>query len=395
MNILFLSNWFPYPPDNGARQRVYQLLRGLARAHQVTLIAFYDSEQVLKDATELDALTTQCFVLPRRVFQPHRLTALAGFFSSAPRFLVDTFDPAMDALITSQVAAKHFDVVVASELSMAPYAAARQGVKKIFEEFQAGVFQDAYVQAHGRARARNWLTWFKFNKYARRLLPQFDAVTVVSEQERARVNTMGAAPQHLAIVPNGVDCDASAQYQEPRAPFSLVYNGAVTYSANLDAMRYFTREILPLIRASEPRVRLQITGRAPEFAINELSQDNVTSFTGYVQDIRAVVQQSAVCVVPLRQGGGTRLKILEAMALGTPVVSTSKGAEGLGLHSGDHLLIADSPHAFADATLRLLRDELLRERLTRAARRLVCSEYDWRVVQAKFERVLVKVTREN
>jgi glycosyltransferase involved in cell wall biosynthesis len=150
-------------------------------------------------------------------------------------------------------------------------------------------------------------------------------------------------------------------------------------------MRYFCGEILPRIRAVEPRVRLRITGQAPQVAQKELSADNAVLFTGYVDDVRPLVRASAVCVVPLRLGGGTRLKILEAMALGTAVVSTTKGAEGLNVTNERHLLLADTPREFAEATLRLLNDAELRARLSRAARDRVSREYDWHKIQVSFD----------
>lgn len=390
MNILFLSSWFPYPPDNGSRQRAFRLLKGFAREHRVTLIGLTDAEQKA-DPGALREYCERVTALPRRVFQPNRATALAALFSPQPRSIADTYDARVRDAITHALARETYDVLVAGELSMAVYAAPVKHPAKIFDDVEVGIFADAYEKASGRARWRAALTWFKFARYLRQLTENFRALTVVSRLEKKRAMALGIPGDHLHLVPNGVDCSDGPDTGTRRAPFTLVYNGALTYQANYDAMRYFVREILPLVRAQEPRVRLEITGRAPQFAINELSQDNLVTFTGYVDDVRAVVRSAAACVAPLRQGGGTRLKILEAMALGTPVISTAKGAEGLDLRDGEHLLLADTPDAFAQATLRVLQDSRLRERLSTAARKQVCAEYDWHVIQAQMEAVVQRV----
>ncbi|MCC7165049.1 MAG: glycosyltransferase [Anaerolineae bacterium] len=392
MNVLFLATWYPYPPDNGSRLRSYYLLQGLAHKHRVTLIALYDADQTPADSSPLHEWCQRVIALPRRAYVPNRLRALTAFLSSRPRYLVDTFDPSVQDTITRECAGERFDVVIANQLSMAAYAAALPPRIRIFDEVEVGIFQDAFLNARGLARGRNALTWHKFSRYLRQLAAQFMALTVVSEQERTRLGEVGVDGERVHVVPNGVDCAAAQSDPRDPEPFTLIYNGAVTYHANLDAVRFMVNDILPLVRAVEPRARLKITGRADQVAQNELSRDNVVLFTGYVDDIRAVVRSSAICVVPLRVGGGTRLKILEAMSLGVPVVATRKGAEGLGLTDKVHLLLADTPQEFATAVLALLQNADLCERLSHAARERVCQEFDWREIQGRFDRVLQSVS---
>lgn len=283
-----------------------------------------------------------------------------------------------------------FDAIVASELSMAVYAVEINHPHIVFDDVEVGIFRDAYENKRGFARWRHQLTWFKHKSYMQQLVRPFQILTVVSGQERERVRAMGIASERIAFVPNGVDCDAADSISATVEPFSLIYNGAITFAANLEAIRYFVREILPLVRAAEPAVKLRITGRADQVAQNDLSEDNVVLFTGYVPDVKPLVKASAVCIVPLRRGGGTRLKILEAMALCTPVVATTKGAEGLNVRHGEHLLIADSPRAFADAVLELLHNSTLRGTLTATAYARVRAEYDWKNIGLQFNRMLVE-----
>jgi glycosyltransferase involved in cell wall biosynthesis len=160
---------------------------------------------------------------------------------------------------------------------------------------------------------------------------------------------------------------------------------------NEDAMLYFCRDVLPRIRAQEPHVSLSIVGRAPTPAVARLAQEAGVSVTGRVDDVRPYMAESAVYVVPLRIGGGTRLKIFEAMAMGKAVVSTTVGAEGLPVHDGEHLLLADDSESFASAVVRLLRDDDRRRSLEAAARTLVVEHYDWAAVAGDLDRALTRV----
>jgi glycosyltransferase involved in cell wall biosynthesis len=165
----------------------------------------------------------------------------------------------------------------------------------------------------------------------------------------------------------------------------LIYPGALTYHSNLDAMVYFLRESWPIIQKQRPQVRLRITGRTDGVDLARLALTDQVVMTGYLDDIRSAVAQSWICVVPLRAGGGTRLKILESLALGTPVVSTSKGAEGLNLIPGRDILVADEPADFAEAVLNVLQDPVLRETLSRNGRQAVEAKYDWRIIGQQFD----------
>jgi glycosyltransferase involved in cell wall biosynthesis len=235
------------------------------------------------------------------------------------------------------------------------------------------------------SRLRSWISWQKALRYEAPLLGQFQACTVVSDHELAFVGklTTGSGCR-VEVVPNGVDCEANRPHLVEPMPKTLIFNGALTYDANYDAMYYFLSQIYPLIRQQVPKVTLTITGSPKGVDLESLQIDKSVSLSGYVEDIRPLVAGSAACVVPIRQGGGTRLKILEAMALGTPVVSTSKGAEGLEVTPERDILIADEPYEFAAQVVRLLGNVGLAEQLALQARRLVEEQYDWTEITCRF-----------
>jgi glycosyltransferase involved in cell wall biosynthesis len=205
---------------------------------------------------------------------------------------------------------------------------------------------------------------------------RFDRTTVVSDVERALCASIGGDVGSIRVVANGADRALLLRRAQP-VPAQLVYPGSVTYSANLDAVQFFVREVLPLIQKSRPDVSLLVTGATEGTDLSEFRANPAITFTGRVADIAGVVAASDVCVVPLRIGGGTRLKVLEAMAVGTPIVSTGKGAEGLRVTDGRNILIADDPHAFAARVLRVVNDAALRRRLAVAGRRLIERLYTW------------------
>jgi len=247
-------------------------------------------------------------------------------------------------------------------------------------------------------------------RYERRTLERFDGVLAVSDADRRTFAALypDANRQPVHVVPTGVD----TVYFAPAAPANpqsgghpqssgnpqsairnpqLIFTGSMDWLPNEDAMQFFCREILPIIHAEEPDVRLSIVGRAPTPAVKRLAEHNGVHVTGRVDDVRPYMREAAVYVVPLRIGGGTRLKIFEAMSMGKAVVSTTVGAEGLPVTNGEHVMLANEPRPFARAVVRLLRDADHRAQLESAARALVVERYDWSAVAGALERALIAI----
>ncbi len=392
MRILFLSGWFPYPPDNGSKIRVFNLIRELSRRHDTTLLSFAQEPVTRERLTEMESYCQSVHAVPYIEFEPKRLRALLGFLSSRPRRIVDTYSREMEEMIKEVGGRNSFDIVVASQLRSAPYALLLKRPLRIFEEVELAVNQEQFIKQRNLLyKARFGLNWWKLSRFVGKLLREFDGCTVVSRQEQDTLLKVSPGYSPIAIVPNGVDLDFYTGDFGPPEPDTLVFTGGLTYSANFDAIDFFLGEVLPPVKAQRPEVTLRITGRTDGVAVEQLPLSKGAVFTGYLDDIRPCVARSWVCVVPLRIGGGTRLKILEAMALGTPVVSTSKGAEGLEVTPGEDILIADTPAEFADALLRLLGDRALRARLAENGRRLVSEKYDWKYIGRELERLLQEV----
>jgi glycosyltransferase involved in cell wall biosynthesis len=379
--------------------RLFHLLRQLGRQHEIALLSFVQDGPVSQG--EWDAVNSFCQVLgtvPRRYFRPSRPRALLRLFSPLPRSVLETYSPEMEALVRHALHQQPFDLIIASEIgpgiSTPTYVLKVNTVPCVIEDLELSMIHNKILAEDGWAgRMRHRLTWWKQRRYASHLLRQVAGCTVASREEQALLHSIVPRFESLAVIPNGVDLEAYEGDWGPPEPDALIFPGALTYQANFDAMVFFIGRILPRILAQRPGATLRITGRTDGVPLQRLPVGDGVVFTGYLKDVRPAVAQACVCVVPLLTGGGTRLKILEAMALGTPVVSTSRGTEGLEVTPGEEILVADEPAEFAEAVLRLLGDERLRCRLAANGRRLVREKYGWGRIGEELDQFLHRVVQ--
>ena len=388
MRILFLSAWYPFPPNNGSKLRIYHLLRGLSQAHKVTLLTFTDRSGASVGPDNDLGIDVQ--TVPQRVYRPTSLRAIAGLLNPTPRVFVDTYAPQMASLIREELRQRPYDLVVASQWSTAAYAPIFRTVPALFEELELGIFEAKKAHASKLLRLRHELTIAKLRFYLRRLLGYFQSCSVVSQVERSLVRQLAPNYQPVEVIPNCVNLADYRDIHVSPQPETLVFSGSLSYFANHDAMIWFLRKVYPQVQAQVPNVKLIITGNHANLPLPPAH--NVT-LTGFVDDPRPLMASATVSLAPIRLGGGTRLKILEAMALGTPVVATPKGAEGLALRNGEHLLMGDTPEAFAAAVIRLLRDPVLRRQVALNALHTLTQEYDWSVVMPRFLQLVDRVAQ--
>lgn len=395
MRILFLSRWFPFPADNGSKIRVYNLIKSLARRHEVHLISFMAEPPLPDHLREMRRLCAQVEFFQFHAFQPNRGSALVRLLSPRPRSVDETYSAELYGCAERMGRATEFDLVLASQTDMAPYALAVPRVPRVLEEVEISIFRDQYLkERHPVRRLRKRLMWEKFRRYFASLLREYQGATVVSEPELAPIEESlpGYAP--VAVVANGADIERfTGDFGAPQ-PNTIVYTGALTYYVNFDAMQFFLGEVFPRVQAIVPGVTLKIAGRLDGVPVDQLPTNPAVIYTGHQSDIRPLVAQSWLSVVPERVGGGTRIKVPESMALGTPVVSTTRGATGLLVEDGRDILVADQPQHMAEAIARLLRDPELRGRLSRSGRQTVEQHYDWRIIGDQLETFLEGVVQQ-
>lgn len=385
MRILIINHEFPYPPVSGVKIRNYNLLRRIAARHQVWLATHLTGRESYEAIVHVRDL---CAEVVTSVPQPRpptsRLRALIrSTTGGAPIEAQRHYSKQLAEQIRRLVQTVPFDIVHIEESFLALYRELiPPGRCKQLLTFHNVCFDQAAVLAEFATTPRLRWSLRLQSRQMRRWEPwyaeRFDQCSVVSDVDR---NRLQAVNPRLAvdIVPNGVDARRYRVLPNHGSPPTLIFVGHMGYLPCVDAAVHFTREILPRVQQRLPDVELWLVGNNPSGAVQRLSSGRV-HVTGFVEDVRSYYQRSTVCVVPLRAGGGTRLKILEAMAFGRPVVSTTVGAEGLTVSDGEHLLIADQPEAFAQAVVRLLTEPALRERIAADARQLVESLYDWDLV---------------
>lgn len=393
MRVLFLSTWFPYPPNNGSKQRAYYLLQGLARKHEVTLLTF--AHDATPDAVQ--HLTSCCKrIIPVAVdpFQVNKTASWRGTLSLSPKSAVLTYHEEMASTVKETLDRGSYAVVVAAQPGIARYLMGYTRTPMVLDEMDIALVRNAYKDTPpGLAKLRRGLTYWKTRHFARSIMAHFDVATVVSSLEMDLTSPIAPKNLPIVVIPNGVDTAFNAPSDDLPEPNTVIFTGAVTYKVNFDAVQWFVTAIWPLVLGQVSQAVFTVTGSTGGVDVAQLAEAPGVRYSGYLEDIRPVVRGSWACVVPLLQGGGTRLKILEAMALGTPVISTSKGVEGLDVTPGLNILLADDANSFAMQVVRLLGDQALRQRLAEEGRKLVQKSYDWRAIQDEFNQLVETVGR--
>lgn len=386
--LLFLCQTLPFPPDGGVSIRSYNILRLLSRAFDVTALCFYrKSTRASMDAVNAgvaglsEFAHTEAFAIPQEHNRPRLVW---DHLRSVARRRVYTQFAYHSAVFSSRLhellSDRDFGLVHLDSLDLSGYLPAlrdlpvvctHHNIESALMRRRAATESSALLRPYLQLQAN--LTEAEERYWC-------DRVTLnvtVSETDRDRLSRL-APGARVTTVPNGVD---TAAFQPTRGDQrGLVFVGGYTWYPNRDAMAFFAREILPLVRLADTELPVTWVGRAPEGVRSRYAAEHRMRLTGYVADIRPDVDAAACYVVPLRVGGGTRLKILDAWAMGKPVVSTSVGCEGLDARDGENILIRDTPQAFAEAVKAVLGDEELRRRLGEGARRTAERTYDWEVI---------------
>jgi len=400
VRILWVKAGGLLPLDSGGKIRSYNILRELARNHQVTFFSFHSGHD---DAAQepLRGIFTRVVSVPLELPTAKSLAELAQYgaalFSPDPYAIRKYCRPKVSERLRALLSSENFDVILCDFLVAAgviPWNSERP--KVLFtHNVEALIWKRHYeVASNPLWKALSWREWKAMERAEHAYLKKADHVLAVSDTDREFFKEF-LPDEKLTVIPTGVDIEYFQPSTVAEQPDSLVFTGSMDWLPNEDGMLYFAQEVLSLIQNEIPAVKLRVVGRRPSRKLQELAaaSSGRIELTGWVDDIRPHLAEGAVCIVPLRIGSGTRLKIFEAMAMGKAVVSTTIGAEGLPARDGVELVLADSPKQFAESTIQLLRDEQLRRRIGSAARQLVQSKYSWETVAAKFSAILEKVSK--
>jgi glycosyltransferase involved in cell wall biosynthesis len=396
--LLFLCQTVPYPPDGGVWIRTFNILRLLARRFDLTLLCFersispadgfsYDENASIETLRGYGRV--EVFRIPQRhsrarFVRDHVSSLLTQRVFTRYLYESDAFRQRLVQLLASE----HFDLVHMDSLDLSGYLPLLRGQRVICThhnvesrllqrrgKIESSIARRAYSSIQARFMEAEERTW----------VPQVELNITVSDEDRVTLQSI-APGARCAVVPNGVDVTffqpAETTVEGPR----LVFVGGANWFPNRDALVHFCHDILPLIRRDEPAVTIDWVGACSERDQREFAEKFSVNLTGYVDDIRPYVAAAACYVVPIRVGGGSRLKIVDAWAMGKALVTTSIGCEGLKAQHGVNALIADTAEAFAEATVRVLRDNRLRASLGMGARQTAESVYSWdAIAQSMFE----------
>ncbi|PDW04628.1 glycosyltransferase family 4 protein [Candidatus Viridilinea mediisalina] len=395
MRILLLTQVLPFPPDAGPKIKTYHLLQYLGKHHEVTLVSLIRSAQEEAHAEVLRKLCSAVYTIPLQRSRLRDAYYLATSMLRRDSFLMrrDHSDE-LHAFLHGLTRRQHFDIIHADQLNMAQFAVDLPGGARVIDQHNAvwTIVQRMAEHSPYPRRVGLELEARHLRRYEARICARFDGMLAVSQPDLAFLELaaaeVGVRLPATAVIPIAVDALSEAPVRRVAQPRTILSMATMFWPPNVDGVLWFAHEVYPLIKAAVPDAEFAVVGARPPAQVRQLgSADPSIHVTGYVADPQPFLQQAAALIVPVRAGGGMRVKILEALARGLPIVSTTIGYEGIRLQPGEHLLVGDTPQAFAAAVIELLRHPSLGQRLAKAGRSLAAEVYDWRVVNPQVEQL--------
>jgi glycosyltransferase involved in cell wall biosynthesis len=395
MKILWIKAGGIVPLDSGGKIRSYHILRQLSQRHDVTFFTFYAgaSEGLHSDVRDV---LKKVICVPLKLPSSRTIRGVAHYiahcFSPLPYSMAKYCCSEVSRALSDVIISNRYDLWVCDFVYPAPIIPWDVQVPKVL--FAHNVEAQVWERYHRITPNPlwRWVSWREYQAMAkaeRRYISKADHLLTVSELDR-KFFSRYFDPSRITVIPTGVDTDYFRPLPGDERPNHLVFTGSLDWLPNDDGASYLLKNVLPRIRSEIPEATLCIAGRNPSSDLRALGRRYGVEVIGWVEDIRSCVREAAVYVVPLRVGGGTRLKIFEAMAMGKPIVSTTIGAEGLPVTDGENIILQDDSSEFAAAVVRLLRDPVARGRIGRAARKTVEESFTWKASADEFDSALRK-----
>jgi glycosyltransferase involved in cell wall biosynthesis len=403
VKILLVCRELPSPSD-ATSLRVLYALKYLPEkyGHDITMVAFQLPGKEYLDLTNycrIEAVNIPCWpglTSPKAIlYGLRKLFSLPSISSWRFSFFNYSYSPEMDKLIKTLLDSNKVDIMIVNHPSMLCYALNKRVPTVLLESFAL-----SEIALTEYKMERNWLKkiirllyYYQTRNYAK-VYEVVNLLIAVSTRQRDRIRSH-CPNVDIAVIPGGADTDY-LKTMEPETKFpSLAITGTMSGTRNKTAILYFYNEVYPLIKERIPRVKLYIVGSNPEKEILRLSADKSVTVTGYVKDLRPYLSRAWVVVAPLQEDFGVKIRVLQAMAVGKPVVSTSMGATGISVSPGENIILADEPGEFADRVIELLNDKQLRQKIGAKARLLMETEHSWENLTDKLNVLLEKVAKGN
>lgn len=396
MRILLLTPQRPYPPHQGTTLRNFNLIKELAKRHTVCVLTFLEPDQDPANPGPLAELCQWVDTLPAPQRKIRRRLGQM-LTSRRPDMSWRLWSPTFNTRLAVRLNEQPFDVVEIEGIEMTPYLPTIEAVQPrpsiIYDAHNAewilqkrACTTDVKSPSRWLAAFYSWVQWHRLRRYEANLMDRVTHIIAMSNPDKVALRSINPnAP--ITVIPNGVDLAAYSHYNGTPIPYDLVFTGKMDFRPNIDAALWFGQQVLPLIQTRRPGTTFAIVGQRPHPRLDVLRHIPGVTVTGYVDDIRPYIAGATVYVAPLRVGGGTRLKLMEAMAMGKAIVSTSVGAEGFPVVSGQELVLADDPTSFAQEVLDLLDSLARRAELGQTGKAFAQTNYSWDVLIPRLEQV--------
>jgi glycosyltransferase involved in cell wall biosynthesis len=390
MRIMFVSHLLPHPlADHASAFWAYEMIRKLSVNHDVSSVSFVRSEEERGHAKYLETYCkrVETVVLPQSFSR--KLWARAKLIALTPISVSSSYSRKMRDTIRTMAREDRYDIVQMDHSLMGQYVDAVAGSLTALNVLDL-VYVQSRMFSDNLGLSRHKLEWFVDSllsrRYEIRLYKKFDHVLAVSPKIR---DTLLACDPSLrtSVIPVGVNVPKTRRTHDSQKGNRLIFMGAMWRSANIDAIRYFCRSVLPLIREVVPDVTLHVVGGGPSAEVKRVGAESGVTVTGYVEDLQAYYQQSDVSIAPMRISGGVQCKILDAMASGLPVITTSAGNEGIGAEPDVEVVVADTATEFARRTIELLEDGARRTAISERGLEFVTRNFSWDTIMGKLENI--------
>lgn len=386
MKILFITPRLPYPPNRGDRVRVYNFAKALSRKHSLSLISLIQSRDEYKYRKNLQEI----FDRVELTFLPSWKSGLniaAHFFSALPFQVLYFTSRTMERKISKIVAREKLDLIYVFHLRAAQYVSEISGPYKVldFTDAVSLLLQRLLPHAKIYLKPVYYREWLTTRRYEARIAKKFDENWLISEVDRKAIRELSPGAK-ICIVPNGVDLDYFVSSGAKTKAKNVLFVGYMGVES-VDAVLYFYKEIFPFIQEEFPSTKFYVVGANPPRKIIELDRDENVTVTGFAEDLRGYYDNAAVMVAPMRFVVGVQNKILEAMAMEVPVVTTHFGNEGIDARHGKEIFVADDPKEFAGYVIELLKNKKLRDEIGRNARNFVKDHFTWQTVVRRIDEI--------
>ncbi len=393
MKFLFFANRVPYPPYRGDKLKIYNLAKRLSSSHELHLLTFAQTKEDLTYKAELEKIFTKVHFIYLPKWRS-ALNCLTAIWNKAPLQVLYFRSAPMRRKLDEVLAQDKFDAIHVQHLRMSPYFAKRKDTPRILDMPDAF---SMYWERRMKMQKNPLLKIFETIEQRRvfhyeEVMNDYNMSLVCSAEDLEYLEEKHNI-HNLGLLPNGVDLNVfKAGNHDYTHNHTLLFTGNMDYAPNVDAVIYFVNEILPAIRAVHPQVKFIIAGQRPIPKVQELANEHVL-VTGFIKDLAAVYNEASVVVAPLRFGAGTQNKVLEAMAMGVPVVCSNIGFRGLGIQSGEGAIMQTEATTFANSVISLLNDTNARKQIGEKGREVIQSRFGWDAIAKMLEGYLLKIAK--